>query len=188
MEVIGQANFDVKFNRSWDFTRIDLALRAALPEFFAHCEAELGYNPETGRLSDGELPYAFCFRNPKTRKLSVYAKREPNGEDIYGVKSRKGRGASESFIHIGACSFAMICAAADSLLWSQASVAALRDSALKVRKVQTAMSGKAPSNSETVSGVATQPQLEASSSAHGATDKKGKKRKIFSISDDSDIE
>lgn len=208
-EVMGCAKFDVKFNRDWNSARVDHALRSALPGFFTHCETELGYDLAEGIVDANLRPYVFCYRDNITRKLHVYAKHDPSGEDLYGIKSRKGRGPSESFIHIGKhiltlyyFAFPPQCSCSPYyLLVGTASVERI-DSAATCSWGETAVAlspGAKGDDSGNGSTSETPPEPSSSHALRGrprnltqgvVQDKKGKKRSrsIAVASDDSEIE
>ncbi|KAI0691444.1 hypothetical protein BC835DRAFT_1360501 [Cytidiella melzeri] len=91
LEQEGQVKFNVAFDRAWSSARVHRALQNALPGFFEYLKGQ-------GDHADGRGAYVLCY--PESRKLCVHTSAEPTGEQLYGVKSRKGRGKSESFIHI----------------------------------------------------------------------------------------
>ncbi|KAI0684125.1 hypothetical protein BC835DRAFT_1422564 [Cytidiella melzeri] len=91
LEQEGRVKFNVRFDRAWSSGRVHQAFQAALPGFFKYLKGQ-------GQHSDNHQDYVLCY--PESRKLCVHTSAEPTGEQLYGVKSRKGRGKSESFIHI----------------------------------------------------------------------------------------
>ncbi|KAI0093416.1 hypothetical protein BDY19DRAFT_1053863 [Irpex rosettiformis] len=161
LEKKGRVKFDVTFNKSWDSVRVDQAIRDALPAFFNFCKNQQDY-------ASDQRTYVLCYA--QSRQLSVYAKLEPDGEDLFKIRCQKGRGQSESMIHI-----ASILSIPDEVLQHTSSYSANKSEAEQVHD----------HDSNHGDSVKFEPS-ESRNSTMKACTSKGKKRSRAVVSSDSE--